>query len=74
MANPFVAERDGIHDFPHPTNPGESFQMVAHPIRDGNNAVPKAAAPALGRDTNALLTELGLDEGAISQLREKGVI
>jgi crotonobetainyl-CoA:carnitine CoA-transferase CaiB-like acyl-CoA transferase len=74
MANPFVAERDGIHDFPHPTNPGESFQMVAHPIRDGNSPAPKVAAPALGQDSDAVLSQLGLDETAISALRKKGVI
>jgi itaconate CoA-transferase len=32
------------------------------------------AIPALGQDTQAILTELGYDDGAIEHLRDKGVV
>ena len=74
MENPFVAERGGIHEFPHPVEPGAVIRMPAHPIRDGGGPPPKRPAPALGVDGPDLLAELGLDAAAIADLRAKGVI
>jgi formyl-CoA transferase len=34
----------------------------------------RRAAPTLGQDTDALLTELGLDKGQIEALREANVV
>ena len=41
MENPFVAERGGVHDFPHPVEPKAVMRMPAHPIRDGGGPPPK---------------------------------
>jgi crotonobetainyl-CoA:carnitine CoA-transferase CaiB-like acyl-CoA transferase len=50
--------------------------MVGSPIRIGNNGfAPIGEVPAPGRDTIAVLTELGgLDAGEVDGLLEDGVI
>ena len=74
MGNPFVAERGGVHDFPHPVEPNAVMRMPAHPIRDGGGPPPKNPAPALGADGPDLLAELGLDAAEIADLRAKGIV
>ena len=74
MENPFVAERGGVHNFPHPVEPNAMMRMPAHPIRDGGGPPPKNPAPALGADGPDLLAELGLDAAEIADLRAKGIV
>lgn len=72
LENPFVREQGRIVDFRHPEHghiPG-----IASAIRAGGSVHPDQAAPTLGQDTDALLAELGLDEGGIAALREKSVV
>lgn len=74
MDNPFVAERGGIHDFAPPPGLDEAFRMVAHPIRNAGSAPPKRPAPALGGDTDALLSDLGYGADQIASLRQAGAV
>ena len=62
MRNPFVKERNAIHEFPNPAKPNEFFKMVAHPIRSEGDAPLQNPAPRLGADTERLLDELGLEQ------------
>jgi crotonobetainyl-CoA:carnitine CoA-transferase CaiB-like acyl-CoA transferase len=49
--------------------------MVASPVGFGaGGPVPGKPAPALGADTEAVLRELGYDDGALAALRAARVI
>jgi crotonobetainyl-CoA:carnitine CoA-transferase CaiB-like acyl-CoA transferase len=74
LENPFVSARDGVHDFPNPADPTTPYRMVAHPIRNQGDAPPRASAPGLGADTDALLEELGYDAARIAALRAAGSV
>lgn len=74
MNNPFVAERDGLHEFPNPAEPGATFRMAAHPIRSGGDAPLNRPAPRLGADTDDVLGGIGFDADRLTGLRDKGVI
>ncbi|MBM85277.1 MAG: CoA transferase [Rhodospirillaceae bacterium] len=74
MTNPFVAERGGIQNFPNPAKKGDSFRMAAHPILSAKDPAPTRPAPALGADTDEVLSTIGYDKGRIAALRKKGVI
>lgn len=74
FANPFVTERGGIQEFPHPARPGETYRMAAHPVRSSGDPVPNSPAPALGEFTDDLLRSIGYDPARISSLRERGII
>jgi succinate---hydroxymethylglutarate CoA-transferase len=72
LANPFVAETNGIADYPHPAR--GAIRMLAPIFRLPGEALPARAAPPLGADTDALLREIGYDEAAIADLRRKAVL
>ena len=74
FSSPFVAERSGVQDFPHPVRPGETFRMAAHPIRSSGDPAPDRPAPALGEYTDGLLRSLGYDDTRIAALRDQGII
>jgi crotonobetainyl-CoA:carnitine CoA-transferase CaiB-like acyl-CoA transferase len=67
LDNPFVAERDGIRDYGR-------VRMVTGPVRDGASEPPSHAAPALGADTDAVLSECGFSDSEIAALRADRVI
>jgi crotonobetainyl-CoA:carnitine CoA-transferase CaiB-like acyl-CoA transferase len=67
LDNPFVTERGGIADYLYPD--GRVARLVASPIRGSDAEWPRRAAPALGEDTDSLLTELGYSEERIADLR-----
>jgi crotonobetainyl-CoA:carnitine CoA-transferase CaiB-like acyl-CoA transferase len=72
LDNPFVGERCRIWSMVHPARP--DFRMVAAPFTCPGDELPKAAAPALGEDTNAILRECGFASERIAQLRRAGVV
>jgi crotonobetainyl-CoA:carnitine CoA-transferase CaiB-like acyl-CoA transferase len=72
LANPFVAEREGIADFAYPD--GRAARMVACPIRVPGAELPRRAAPGLGADTDAELRAAGYTEARIAELRASGAI
>jgi CoA:oxalate CoA-transferase len=72
--SPQAIARDLLWDVPSYT--GATTRMVGSPIRIGTNGfAPIGEVPAPGRDTIAVLTELGgLDAGEVDGLLEDGVI
>ena len=72
LDNPFVAERGGIAEFTYPD--GRKARLVASPIRLSDAELPRRAAPALGADTDALLSELGYSAERIARLRAQGAV
>lgn len=72
LENPFVAATNGIHTYAHEN--GDSYRMVAPPIRTEGIAAPRNAAPALGADTDALLRGIGVSDEDIAGLRARNII
>ena len=74
MNNPFVSERDGIHNFANPAHPNKTFKMVAHPIRSSGDQPLNNPAPKLGENTDRILGEAGYTDDQINKLKDKGII
>jgi crotonobetainyl-CoA:carnitine CoA-transferase CaiB-like acyl-CoA transferase len=72
LDNPFVREGGRVWDIDHPER--SDFQMVAAPYVCPGETLPRKAAPALGQDTERLLTECGLSREHVADLRQRGVI
>jgi crotonobetainyl-CoA:carnitine CoA-transferase CaiB-like acyl-CoA transferase len=66
LDNPFVAERGRLQDF-------GDVRMIAGPIVE-DASPPHLPAPALGADTDAVLTECGFSAAEIAGLRAERVI
>jgi succinate---hydroxymethylglutarate CoA-transferase len=71
LENPFVVAARRIRDYEG--SAGASIRMVAPPIRSGDEP-PSRAGPALGADTDAVLTECGFGEREIAALRAEKVV
>ncbi len=71
LQNPFVAQSDRIVDH---EGPGGTVRMLRGPLRVPGAEPPRRAGPSLGADTDALLTELGLDPAEIADLRGRRVV
>jgi crotonobetainyl-CoA:carnitine CoA-transferase CaiB-like acyl-CoA transferase len=72
LDNPFVAGQGRLQSLTHPT--GDTYRMVANPVRSSEGETPSHPAPGLGQHTNDLLDELGYSEERIDALRDKGII
>lgn len=72
LESEFVKERTDVVDYDYPD--GRSVRMVANPIRVGDTALPQRAAPALGADTDALLSELGYRTEHVERLKRDKII
>jgi crotonobetainyl-CoA:carnitine CoA-transferase CaiB-like acyl-CoA transferase len=72
LDNPFVHARKGVVTTRTPE--GKEILGVATPIRCSGDPAPLRAAPAMGADTDALLTQAGFSEKQIAFLREHAVI
>jgi succinate---hydroxymethylglutarate CoA-transferase len=72
LTSSFVTAEDRVWTYDHPTRPG--FRMVPPAFRLPGDAMPRAAAPALGADTEAVLGDLGYDAERIAALRRAGVV
>ena len=72
LDNPFVQARAGVVAAHTPE--GKEVMGVAAPIRCSGAVAPLRAAPAMGADTDALLTEAGFTAQQIQFLREHAVI
>jgi len=72
MDNPFVRE-SGRHVFlEHPS--GTRVGTVGPAIRCPDDPVPAKPAPAMGADTDAVLTDLGYSEARIAALKRSGAV
>ena len=72
LDNPFVRAHAGVVAARTPE--GKEVLGVAAPIRCSGAVAPLRAAPAMGADTDALLTEAGFTAQQIQFLRERAVI
>jgi formyl-CoA transferase len=71
--DPHLTERGFVQQIEHPVY-GDVL-LLDKPFRLEKSDVPLRAAPALGADTDAVLSaELGLDAGELATLRSHGVI
>lgn len=53
---------------------GETVSSVATPVAFGTSTDPTVGPPAVGADTDAVLSEIGLDDAEVARLRESGVV
>lgn len=72
LNNPFLAEMEMIAPVPHPERP--DFRMLANPIKINGERLPSRAAPALGVDTDRVLSSLGYSQEEIVALRGRGIV
>jgi len=72
LDNPFLRERQGIQSMPHAER-GE-ISLLADPIRIDGQPLPARAAPKLGADGEAVLSDAGFASGEIAALKRDGVI
>ena len=73
FADPHVRDRAMTVEMPHPL--AGTVRMVASPMKLAATPVRyRREPPLLGADTDAVLTELGLDAAAIAALRDRGAI
>lgn len=71
VAHPHLVARDRWRSVDTPSGPVRA--LLPPPVIDGYEP-PMGAIPELGRHTDAVLGELGLDAGEIAALRERGVV
>ena len=71
LSSGFVASEDRVWSYGHP---GGAFRMVPPAFRFPGEDAPRAAAPELGADTEAVLAELGYSADRIAALRKAHVI
>ena len=76
FSDPQVQARGDVIEMPHSAFPGGTVKVVANPVRLSETpASYRRPAPVLGEHTDEVLRErLGLDAGALAELRAKGVI
>jgi len=72
LDNPWL-ETIGMRDtVEHPDK--ADLNVLANPLKFDGERLPNRAAPLLGEDSDAILGDLGYDEGAIADLRKTGII
>ncbi|MGX9934613.1 CaiB/BaiF CoA transferase family protein [Advenella kashmirensis] len=69
LDNDFILEQERILELAHPS---AKVRAIASPVRAGPH--PVQAAPAMGQDNQALLTELGYSDAQIQSFLESAVI
>ncbi len=72
MDNPWL-ETIGMRDkVDHPDR--KNMEVLASPIKLDGQRLPNRAAPLLGADSDAVLSELGYDDNTIAKLRDGGIV
>ncbi len=73
LDNPYFIETGALVNVAHPAKPG-GLKMIASPVKV-NGARPSAlAAPAIGADTDTVLSQAGLSAADIAALRQVGAV
>jgi succinate---hydroxymethylglutarate CoA-transferase len=72
LTSAFVTGEGRVWSYEHPRYPG--FRMVPPAFRVPGETVPRRTAPALGGDTDTVLSELGYSKQRIADLRRGGII
>jgi crotonobetainyl-CoA:carnitine CoA-transferase CaiB-like acyl-CoA transferase len=71
LENPYLRDIGMVRHLPHPAL--AEHRVLANPIKLDGERLPSRLAPALGRDTDDVLRELGYDDAALEDLRRSGV-
>jgi CoA:oxalate CoA-transferase len=75
LAHEQIAVREFVHRFAHVAELEQPLSVPTAGFRiDGRAMRPASPPPALGRDTEAILKEAGLDDAEISRFRADGAI
>jgi succinate---hydroxymethylglutarate CoA-transferase len=72
LSSDYVRDEDRVWRYQHPQRP--DFRMVPPAFRLPGERTPRAAAPACGADTNAVLHAIGYSDEKIAGLRQKGIL
>jgi succinate---hydroxymethylglutarate CoA-transferase len=72
LENPLVRQGGRIWNVAHPAR--ADFKMVGAPFICPGDELPRNPAPALGQDTDQVLTSCGFSKARIDVLRQRGVI
>jgi crotonobetainyl-CoA:carnitine CoA-transferase CaiB-like acyl-CoA transferase len=73
LANPFVAARGRVAEFARAEG-GAPVRMLASPLHLADAEIPRRAAPALGADTDDVLSRVGIEGGQLAELRGRGIV
>jgi crotonobetainyl-CoA:carnitine CoA-transferase CaiB-like acyl-CoA transferase len=71
-ADPQVVANEYLAELTQPA--GDRFLLVRAPVQFDETVPDLRPAPTLGEQTDVVLAELGYDEGAVSRLRDSGII
>jgi len=71
LDNDFAREQERVVEFHHPVH--GPIKGIASPVRVGVT-LPTEAAPALGQDTDDLLSKIGYSGARLADLRKRGAI
>lgn len=74
LAAPQSAARDLLARYPDPAGGGDIAILASPVVADGARLKASLPPPRLGADTDAILSDLGLAEDQIADLRARGVI
>ena len=72
LGSPFAEKQRTVQRVPHPTC-GE-IGLVRQPVLMDGEVMPRRAAPALGADTEKILTELGYSSAEIDAFESEGTV
>jgi crotonobetainyl-CoA:carnitine CoA-transferase CaiB-like acyl-CoA transferase len=72
LDNPYLRERGGILDMPHPARP--DLKVVSSAIRLDGQRLPARPGPGYGADSAAVLAEAGYSADEIAHLRALGAV
>lgn len=72
LDNPWLRETGMRTRVDHPARKG--IEVLASPIKLDGRRLPNRAAPLLGGDSDAILTELGYGEDDIADMRSQGIV
>lgn len=73
LENPFVVDEDRLQTVPA-NNRHPDFRLIAPPIKVPGQQPPSRPGPDYGEHTDEILTELGLTEADLRDLKQAGVI
>jgi crotonobetainyl-CoA:carnitine CoA-transferase CaiB-like acyl-CoA transferase len=68
----FAREQERVVEFHHPVH--GPIKGIASPVRVSGATLPTEAAPALGQDTDDLLSKIGYSGARLADLRKRGAI
>ncbi len=71
LENPFVMDGGRVRTVDHPSGP---IRLLAASVTCPGEDTPCVAAPAMGADTDAVLSEAGFSAGEIASLRKAGAV